>query len=56
MKMTISTQSWPINGAFTISRGSKTHADVVVVTLEQQGYVGRGNVFLMRAMASRLNK
>ncbi|WP_027696615.1 N-acetyl-D-Glu racemase DgcA [Vibrio litoralis] len=42
MKMTISTQSWPINGAFTISRGSKTHADVVVVTLEQQGYVGRG--------------
>ncbi|WP_089123920.1 N-acetyl-D-Glu racemase DgcA [Vibrio algivorus] len=42
MKMTISTQSWPINGAFTISRGSKTHADVVVVTLEQQGHVGRG--------------
>ena len=42
MKMTISTQSWPINGAFTISRGSKTHADVVVVTLEKQGYIGRG--------------
>ncbi|WP_105901111.1 N-acetyl-D-Glu racemase DgcA [Vibrio gangliei] len=42
MKLTLTTQSWPIAGAFTISRGSKTHADVVVVTLEQNGYVGRG--------------
>ncbi|MFV0574200.1 MAG: N-acetyl-D-Glu racemase DgcA [Vibrio sp.] len=42
MKMQVSTKSWPINGAFTISRGSKTHADVVVVTLEQDGFIGRG--------------
>ncbi|WP_086981271.1 N-acetyl-D-Glu racemase DgcA [Vibrio aphrogenes] len=42
MKLTLSSQSWPIAGAFTISRGSKTHAEVVVVTLEENGYRGRG--------------
>lgn len=42
MKMTLSTKSWPIKGAFTISRGSKSYADVVVVTLEHQGCIGRG--------------
>jgi L-alanine-DL-glutamate epimerase-like enolase superfamily enzyme len=40
--LTIAHESWPIAGSFTISRGSKTAADVVVVTLEENGIVGRG--------------
>jgi len=35
-------ESWPLAQVFTISRGSKTHADVVVVTLEKDGITGRG--------------
>ncbi len=35
-------ESWPIAGSFTISRGSKTAADVVVVTLARDGFAGRG--------------
>jgi L-Ala-D/L-Glu epimerase len=42
MRLTIAHESWPIAGAFTISRGSKTSAEVVVVTLEQEGHLGRG--------------
>ena len=35
-------ESWPIAGNFTISRGSKTTAEVVVVTLDEDGHRGRG--------------
>lgn len=38
----IAHESWPIAGSFTISRGSKTAADVVVVTLSEDGEYGRG--------------
>lgn len=38
----VSHESWPIAGNFTISRGSKTTAEVVVVTLEDEGHRGRG--------------
>jgi L-Ala-D/L-Glu epimerase len=41
-KLTVAHESWPIAGSFTISRGSKTAADVVVVTLEENGISGRG--------------
>ena len=41
-KLTISSQSFPIAGTFTISRGSKTVADVVVVELEAGGFNGWG--------------
>jgi L-alanine-DL-glutamate epimerase-like enolase superfamily enzyme len=41
-KVTLAHERWPIAGSFTISRGSKTHADVVTVTLEEDGHVGRG--------------
>lgn len=41
-KLTIAHESWPIAGTFTISRGSKTTAEVVTVTLEEDGAVGRG--------------
>ena len=37
---TVAHESWPIAGSFTISRGSKTTADVVVVTLEEDGVIG----------------
>jgi L-alanine-DL-glutamate epimerase-like enolase superfamily enzyme len=42
MKLTLTRESWPIAGAFTISRGSKTEAEVVVVTLERDGARGWG--------------
>jgi L-alanine-DL-glutamate epimerase-like enolase superfamily enzyme len=42
LSLTIAPESWPIAGAFTISRGSKTTAEVVVVTLDQDGHRGRG--------------
>ena len=41
-KLRLAHESWPIAGTFTISRGSKTAAEVVTVTLEQDGAVGRG--------------
>ncbi|MBM4060162.1 MAG: dipeptide epimerase [Planctomycetes bacterium] len=41
-RLTVTAERWPIAGGFTIARGSKTHAEVVVVTLEQDGCLGRG--------------
>lgn len=41
-KLHIAHESWPIAGGFTISRGTKTTAEVVTVTLEQDGATGRG--------------
>lgn len=38
----VDADSFPIAGSFTISRGTKTTADVLVVTLEEDGAVGRG--------------
>ncbi len=42
MRLTVAHESWPIAGTFSISRGSKTSAEVIVVTLEDDGAVGRG--------------
>ncbi|MFT3987578.1 N-acetyl-D-Glu racemase DgcA [Aestuariivirga sp.] len=42
LQLEIARESWPIAGSFTISRGSKTSADVVVVTLRDGAHVGRG--------------
>ena len=42
VQLEVACQSWPIAGNFTISRGSKTAADVVVVTLSDGEHVGRG--------------
>ena len=41
-KLMLSTQSFPIAGTFTISRGSKTAADVVLVELAADGHKGWG--------------
>lgn len=35
-------ERWPVAGAFTISRGAKTHVDVVVCTISDGTHVGRG--------------
>jgi L-alanine-DL-glutamate epimerase-like enolase superfamily enzyme len=42
LTLTVAHESWPIAGSFTISRDTKTKADVVVVTLSEDGVVGRG--------------
>ena len=38
----VAIERWPVAGSFTIARGAKTHVDVVVVTLEEDGVTGRG--------------
>jgi len=42
MQVNLVDESWPIEGSFTISRGSRTHANVVVVELQQGEHTGRG--------------
>lgn len=43
VKLTVAHKSWPIAGSFTISRGSKSASEVVIVTLEDEsGAIGRG--------------
>ena len=41
-KLEVAHETWPIAGRFTISRGSKTTADVVVVRVSEDGASGRG--------------
>lgn len=41
-RLTLARESFPIAGAFTISRGSRTEAVVVVATITQNGATGRG--------------
>lgn len=38
----IRAEQWAIRGEFRIARGAKTHADVVVVEVSQDGVIGRG--------------
>ena len=42
MKLTVRVERWRLQRAFTISRGSKTEAVVVVAELERDGHRGRG--------------
>ena len=42
MRLWVDVESWPIAGAFTISRGSRTEARVVVATIEDGAVRGRG--------------
>ncbi|NBC34399.1 MAG: L-Ala-D/L-Glu epimerase [Alphaproteobacteria bacterium] len=41
-RLAIAAESWPVRGAFTIARDSVTAIEVVTVTLEEDGAVGRG--------------
>jgi L-alanine-DL-glutamate epimerase-like enolase superfamily enzyme len=38
----VESETWPIAGAFTISRGSKSEAEVVTVVIHEDGASGRG--------------
>ena len=40
--LTVRVERWPILGSFTIARGSKTEAAVVVAQIEHGGVLGRG--------------
>jgi len=42
MELSVSVERWPIAGAFRISRGAKTEAEVVVATLTDGPHRGRG--------------
>ncbi|MBX9842562.1 MAG: dipeptide epimerase [Xanthobacteraceae bacterium] len=42
LSLTVRTESWPIAGAFSISRGAKTEARVVVAELNDGRHRGRG--------------
>jgi L-Ala-D/L-Glu epimerase len=42
LALTVRTQRWPIAGAFTIARGAKTEAQVVVAELGDGAVTGRG--------------
>lgn len=43
VKLTLQHETWPLAGSFAISRGAKTTAEVLTVTLEDEGgAVGRG--------------
>src|ERR1700751_3027286 len=42
MNLTVRIERWPLQRAFTISRGGKTEAVVVVAELERGGHRGRG--------------
>lgn len=42
LRLTVHAESWPIAGSFTISRGAKTEAAVVVATLSDGIHAGRG--------------
>lgn len=42
LQFAVAEERWPIAGAFTISRGSKTEAHVVRVTLSRGAYTGQG--------------
>jgi len=42
MKLNAQIERWPVAGAFTISRGAKTHVDVVVAEIVDGDHVGRG--------------
>ena len=42
LSLTVRTERWPIAGAFTISRGAKTQAEVVVAEVSDGTHIGRG--------------
>ena len=41
IRLSVTAERWPIAGSFTISRGAKTEAEVVVATLADGEHAGR---------------
>jgi L-alanine-DL-glutamate epimerase-like enolase superfamily enzyme len=42
MKALVRAESWPIRGGFRIARGARAAAEVVVLELHDEGWIGRG--------------
>lgn len=42
MKLTVRKKAWPLREPFIISRATYTHSDVIIVTLQDGQFVGRG--------------
>ena len=42
LSLNVTRESWPVRGSFTISRGSRTQAEVVVAELDDGTHKGRG--------------
>jgi L-alanine-DL-glutamate epimerase-like enolase superfamily enzyme len=42
LRLSVKVERWPIRGGFTISRGAKHEAVVVVATISDSGHTGRG--------------
>lgn len=42
IELEVRQERFALDGVFTISRGSRTHADVIAVTLTEDGFVGHG--------------
>jgi len=42
MRLRVRSETWPLAATFTISRGSRTETEVVIVELMDEGHVGRG--------------
>ncbi len=40
--LTICSERWPLRQTFTIARGSKTEAVIVLVSITENGFTGRG--------------
>ena len=41
-RLSVAAETWPIEGSFTISRGSRTESRVVVAEIAEGRHVGRG--------------
>ena len=55
MRFSFRSEIWPIAGAFRISRGAKTEAQVIVVEVEQDGAVGRGEAVPYRRFGESID-
>ncbi|MEC9345337.1 MAG: N-acetyl-D-Glu racemase DgcA [Pseudomonadota bacterium] len=55
-QLTFAREVWPIRGTFRISRGTKTTAEVLVVTLGQDGATGRGECVPYRRYGETFEK
>ena len=42
MKINLTNDTFPLKKVFTISRGSRTHAEVLTVSIEKDGFLGKG--------------
>ncbi|MEE9451917.1 MAG: hypothetical protein V3V61_04075, partial [Gammaproteobacteria bacterium] len=42
ISLKVYTEKWHLQRAFTISRGTRQHAEVVVVEINQDNFTGRG--------------